>query len=645
MHKVLEKLDERKLKSTPQYRELTFTREAVNQEARTVEIAFASEIEGERWWGIEILDCSAQSVRLARLLNSAPLLYNHDSDDLLGVVEGVSLGTDRVCRATVRFSRNEEAEEAFQDVLDKILTKVSVGYMVHEYVLEKEVEGVPYYRITDWEPYEISMVTLPFDDTVGVGRKFNPQDSPKNPVPEQTPQQTRESGFFNVKIKEQEMEKTIDQLELEGRQLAEKLSASEIETKRREAIISVGARYSEFLTFKDIQRAIDENQHVSQLQDLVIERQKTKHTDTSGQHIGMSDKEVGEYSISRAIAAVLSGDWSKAGLEQAASRAAEEKFKSITPTSSRGFLLPFDVMAKRDFTVGTAAEAGNLVQTTLRDDLFADVLRNELAFGELGATMLFGLTGNLDIPRKTVATSMAFLAETGAATESQPNTGKVTLSAKRISTYVQYSKQAVIQSAMAVEPMLRKDIIDGYAVMFEESGFNGNGTAPNLRGIRNVSGIGSVVGGTNGAQLAWSHICNLESAVANVNGGRNKGNAGYAVNHKTVGWLKQTLKAANFQQFIWNDQGDLPLNGYKAVMTNNVPSNLTKGTSNGVCSSIVYSSAWDMFVLGTFGAVELIVDEITQATNGMNQLILNAFVDAACRRPANFATMDDGLTV
>jgi HK97 family phage major capsid protein len=304
-------------------------------------------------------------------------------------------------------------------------------------------------------------------------------------------------------------------------------------------------------------------------------------------------------------------------------------------------IVPFDVFG-RDFTAGAASEAGNLVATDLRGDLFTDVLRNKLALGNLGTTMLYGLSGNIDIPRKTVGMSLGYLAETALASETQPTTSKITMSPKRISGFVEFSKQAVIQSAMAVEPMLRQDLLSEYGVKVEDAGVNGSGAGSNPRGIRNVSGIGSVVGGANGAQLNWGHIVNLESAVANVNAEPDV-NSGYLVNTKTRGWAKQTLKAANFQQFIW-DNGAQPLNGYRTEVTNTMPSNLTKGTANGVCSSLVYSSMWDMLVIGTFGAIELTLDEVTQATNGMNRLILNAFIDVGCRRPANFAVMDDALT-
>lgn len=639
--------DIKKLAASPNYRELSFTREAVQVDTRTVELAFASEEPYERYWGIEILDCTAASINLSRLLNNAPLLFNHNIDEYIGVVESVTLGPDKVCRATVRFGKSEDADKYYQDVLDGILTKVSVGYMIDEYQLISEKDQQETYRVTNWTPFEISMVTIPADDTVGLGRSMNGDELTPEPIHEPKPEpdktdltqetnQARVSGFFNTP-KETKMELTAEQIAAEA--AFKKMTALEQDNLRTAALVAVGGKYSEYITMSDVQDACSRGHTVQQLQDLVIERQKTKHSDTSNVQIGMNQQELSRYSIARAVRALVTGDWKEAGLEREASEAASKKFG--TGLTGRGFLLPFDMMAKRDFAVGTAAEAGNLVATDLRGDLFVDVLRNQLSLGKLGVTMLYGLTSNIDMPRKTVSGVSGFLAETALATETQPNTGKVTIAPKRISSFIEFSKQAVIASSLAVEPMLRKDIIDDLNVRVEDGVINGNGIGSNMRGIRNTSGIGSVVGGPNGLQVNWGHIVGLESAVANVNAEPDV-NAGYLMNTRTRGWLKTVQKAANLP-FIW-DNGAQPLNGYRSEVTNNVPGNLTKGTANSIASSLIYSSMWDMQVLGFFGSLEILLDEVSIASNGMNRLILNAFVDTGCRRPANFAVMDDGLT-
>ena len=125
-------------------------------EKRTVELAFSSEIEVERWYGIEILDHSPESVRLDRLRDGGALLVDHDWTDQVGVVESVSIDADRRGRAVVRFGRSARADEIFQDIVDGIRKHVSVGYRVLAAKLqETREEWQDVYRITEWEPFEI----------------------------------------------------------------------------------------------------------------------------------------------------------------------------------------------------------------------------------------------------------------------------------------------------------------------------------------------------------------------------------------------------------------------------------------------------------------------------------------------------------
>lgn len=154
----------------PQVRSFDLSRSSINEDARTVDVTFSTETdEVERWFGVEILDHSPKAVRLKRLNNSAPLLLDHDSKEQIGVVEAAKI-QGKTGLATVRFSKSEDAEEIFQDVKDGIRTKVSVGYRVHAIQLESSDKktGRDTYRVTDWEPFEISLVSIPADDSAGV---------------------------------------------------------------------------------------------------------------------------------------------------------------------------------------------------------------------------------------------------------------------------------------------------------------------------------------------------------------------------------------------------------------------------------------------------------------------------------------------
>jgi HK97 family phage major capsid protein len=154
-----------------QTRTFTFNRASSDRKARTVELSFSSETPVERSWGTEILDHGKKSVRLGRLRAGGPLLVDHDARDIVGVIESVRVDADLTGRAVVRFGKSARAEEVFQDVQDGIRRNASVAYVIYEAVEEKTKDSsLPTLRITDWEPYEISLVSVPADTAVGVGR-------------------------------------------------------------------------------------------------------------------------------------------------------------------------------------------------------------------------------------------------------------------------------------------------------------------------------------------------------------------------------------------------------------------------------------------------------------------------------------------
>lgn len=614
-----------------------------------IDLAISSEAPYERWFGIEILSHKADSVDLTRLADGRhPLLLNHDTEKQIGVITQVRLDSDGFLRGRAKFSRSSLGQEIRQDVEDEIRTLVSVGYMIDEIEemdptdptgqrvlrtlsgveFEREMrskhgdafsraglaasraknEEPPVFVVTRWTPFEGSIVPVPADTTVGVGRSAGAEPAPKAEAPAPT--------IILTEIK-----------------MSDKTPA-QLDDERRASIIALGEQYKAYVTERDVADALRNGRSVDGFKDFIIARMESKHTDSAAA-VGMTAKEVQRYSFGRALAAAVTGDWRNAGFEMECSRAVEK----LMGRAPEGFYVPFEAF-NRDFNVGTSSEAGNLVPTSLRTDLFADYLRNKLVLGQLGARILTGLTGNLDLPRKSVASTLAMLTEIGSASETNPNIQKVTLSPKRMGAYVEASKQAIIQSAMSVEGMIRDDLVMSAAVLLEDQCINGAGTGANIRGLRNTTGIGTVAAGSNGAAPAWSHFVDLESACANSNAEPDS-LAGYLVNTRTRGKLKQTQFATNLP-FIWQN-GAQPLNGYRALVTNNVPANLTKGTSTTICSAALFGSDWSDAVIGLFGAPDVTVDPYTKADTGQVKITLNQFADMQVRRPASFSKVEDLL--
>lgn len=626
----------------------------------TVEIAISSEAPYERWFGIEVLRHTADAVDMTRLGDGRhPLLLNHNTDAQIGVVKSVRIDGDKVLRGAVQFSRSALGQEIKQDVEDDIRTHVSVGYFIEDIEevktaadgtetvvrkftgeeFEREMrtqhgeayarsgqaaaraagEAPPTFVVTRWTPFEASVVPVPADVTVGVGRSAGVDSTPATaaktaPAPV-TP---------SIQV-------------LETRKMSDIKTPAELEIERRDAIASLAEQYAKYLDPQDGPKAVRDGRTTpAQFIEFIMQRMVAKHTDTSQLHIGMSTGEAKRYSFGRALVASLTNDWKNAGLELECSRAVEK----IMGRAPEGFYVPFEAMS-RDFNVGTGSEAGNLVSTNLRTDMYVDALRNAQVFGKLGVTYLAGLSGNVDLPRKSTAGTLGMVTEIGSASETNPNTGKATLSPKRVSAFTEVSKQALIQSGIALEGMIRDDLVTGAAVLLENQFINGAGTGAEIQGLRNVSGIGTVVGGANGLAPAWSHIVDLESACANANAEPDRF-SGYLVNTKTRGKYKQTQFATNLP-FIWQN-GDTPLNGYRAAITNNVPANLTKGTSTTICSSALFGSDWSMAVIGLFGAPDVTVDPYTKADSGQVKITLNQFADMKLRQPACISKIDDLLS-
>jgi hypothetical protein len=158
-----------------QFRELKFD-SVPDLESRTFTIPVSSEAPVERWWGTEILDHTDTAINMDRLRDGAPVLLDHDPTKQIGVVEGARVYQQRL-EATIRFSRSALGEEVMQDVIDGIRRNVSIGYRIDDLTeISKDT-----YRATRWSPLEVTVTSVPADNSVGFGRSeedtdFNPLD-------------------------------------------------------------------------------------------------------------------------------------------------------------------------------------------------------------------------------------------------------------------------------------------------------------------------------------------------------------------------------------------------------------------------------------------------------------------------------------
>lgn len=614
----------RNLQDGKAVRSLQLERGAINEEARTVTLAFASETPVERWWGTEILDCTASAMRQARLRAGANLLCDHNTRDVVGVVESVEIGTDKVARAVVRFGKSVRAEEVWQDVKDGIRRNVSVGYLIHRAVLAEERDGQETYRITDWEPYEISLLSVPADMSVGVGRGLSASGAEPAPAAaaSATPSPTKETRTMDT----QATSGAGNAAPVQPTQAAQRNHAVEISALAKD--IKGGPE----LAMSAIQRGLT----VEQFQGEMIRHLSSQPKPTAD--IGMTDKEVRGFSIVRALHALANpldaNARSAAAFEFEASAAAAQKMGK----QARGLMLPYDVVRASDLVKGTATKGGNLVATELLSGSFIDLLRNAMVINSMGAVTLSGLVGDIAIPKQTGAATAYWVAEDGSPTQSGQTIGQVLMSPKTVGAFTDISRKLLLQSSIDVEGMVQNDLATVLGLAIQQAGLVHAADRP--KGILGGHvATPTVVGGANGAAPTWEHVVGLETAVSVANA--DVGTLAYLTNAKVRGKLKTTSKVSGQNGFIW-ENGDTPLNGYRCAITNALPSNLTKGTANN-CSAAIFGN-WADLVIGMWGSLDLTVDTTTLGTSGAVRVIALQDVDIAVRNTESFATFADILT-
>lgn len=635
------------------YRDFNFG-EIVSDDDRTIELSFSSELPYDRGWGVEVLDHSPSSVRLGRLNGSAALLVNHNPDSQIGVVESATIGEDRKGRAIVRFGQSECATEIWQDVKTGIRKLVSVGYQLHPaHVIEGRTgDNSPIIRFLDWEPYEISIVSIPADPTVGVGRAIRANDIPLFIESPERKIMTTET-LEKPEVKEPEVKLDTRTFESKGEQRA---------MDRVTQMLDAGARFGQQ---ELASKFIRDGKSLDDLKDAILDAKITRGDlkVADSPHIGMTDKEIKRFSFIRAIRAVTEPNnaeaQKEAGFEYEVSNAARDK----NPRADRqgGVTVPADVLAapmqvldnnayaqmsrsmgrgQRDLVVGTPTAGGNLVATDLLSASFIDLLVNQMVVMQMGTTLLSDLNGNIAIPRQTGGATISWVAENTAATESQQTIDQVTLTPKSAGVFTDYSRRLLLQTSMSVESFVRMDLARSIALGIDLAAINGSGASNQPRGVLNTAGIGSEAGGANGAAPTWDNVVNLESLVANANAAM--GSMHYLTNTKARGKLKRTQMFSGTNGIpVWNGTD---LNGYSSFVSNQVPSNLVKGTSGAVCSAILFGN-WADLIIGLWGGLDILVDPYTGSSARTTRIVAFQDVDVTVRHPESFAAMVDALTV
>ena len=359
-------------------------------------------------------------------------------------------------------------------------------------------------------------------------------------------------------------------------------------------------------------------------------------TPASGQDRNF-DAECRSFSLMRAIQAQLPNATVDAGRE----REVSAELARRSGRTAEGILVPLQVFEQRVFTTANpgAGPASNIIPTDYRPEQFIDRLRAAIIVRRLGATVLSGLTGNVDIPRLKASATAAWVAEDGALSATDPQTDKVSLTPKHCGALTEYSRNVLMQSSPDVEQLLRNDFAQLLAAALDTAAIKGGGSNEPT-GILGTTGIGDVAMGTDGGPITWAKVIDL---IAEVEIDNAAGSA-FMTNSKVVKTARKTLVTATYgDRMVMSEANSLA--GYPVGMTNLVPSNLTKGNSTSVCSALIFGD-FSQLMIGYWSEFDLLVNpyESTAYTKGHVQIRGMLTADIAVRQAAAFAAIKDLTT-
>lgn len=620
--------------------------------------SFSSEEPVSRWYGDEILSHEPGAVRLGRANSGAcPLLFNHNMDDLIGKVEGITIESDRRGYADIRFGRDARGDWALAQASDDILVNVSFMYRVHKFIEDTENET---YTAIDWEPYEVSLVTVPADASVGIGRSDASDEmsvvietrSQLNPATADIQEESEMFKNRKFSLQEQATDGTAGGASAGVVVDAPKERALGAEAERSRIASIEGMckahNIGEELRRGLIQKGATVDEARAAVLDAVLARGATPAVNMGADHNpDLTDREKAKYSMIRAINAAVNNDWKAAGFELEVSN---DIAKRSGRSPSNGFFAPTNIpfAMRAPYAAGATATGGAVVATNLLAGSFIELLRAKARVMQLGATLISGLVGNVDIPRQTGASAAFWVTEGSTLPESEGTFDKVSLALKSVGTYSQISRNMLLQSTPDIEMLVRADLLATIALGVDLAALSGTGASGQPLGIVNTSGIGSVPGGTNGAAITIDHLIDLETQVAVANA--DDGALAYLANAKTVGALKKLKSTTG--EYLWSNtpggqRTGTPgeINGYPVARSNQARSNLTKGTASGICSEIVFGN-WAEVMVGEWGVLEILPNPYESAAYKAGAVLIRAMqsLDVAIRHAASFSVMSDALT-
>lgn len=383
----------------------------------------------------------------------------------------------------------------------------------------------------------------------------------------------------------------------------------------------------------------ESNGRISPVYQGEIEPEKSVHADVS------------KFSLTKAINDYATYGHCK-GLEGEVSHELMKKHPGMARNS---FLMPMQQFSNVQTYANTdTSTAAGILNTPVMYQNFIDLFRNKMYTQQLGATVLTNLSGSsVSLPRQS-AGATCYWTDGGASsnlTAGNQTADSVTMVPKMLGCNVTFPRNLMTQSSMSVEQFVRNDSVAQIARELDRAGVAGSGSSNQPVGILNngsVPVVTTVANSGNGDVLVWADLVSHETKVA-INNADFGNDLAYLMTPQLRGKLKASPKVATYSaNMIWAD--DNTINGYPAYATNQMPANLTKGSSSGICSSSIFGK-WSELIYGFWdgagsgdGAISVLVNPYTNAASGAIQVVFYLDCQVALRHATSFSIINNALT-
>lgn len=519
----------REIVGTRAEREFTLDRANADKEARTVWMSIASERPYERYWGIETLDVSKTAMRTERLDNGAPILVDHTGRDVVGVIEKWQIAADKKLRVLARFGTSTRAEEVWQDVLAGIRRSTSIGYIIHKAVLTEQGTDVNSYRVTDWEPLEGSLVSVPADPSVGPGRSLS-----------QIPEHKESSEMEHEDTATVERTEPSDlSADLRTSDDAARADERKRVAKRNAEILAIGEQWPDHGGRELALKAIaDPSQTVESFKSNMLKTLAARHRpmdtgrverqpDGGGTPFGMAPREMIAASNLRAFSGVgkilgkpdhecayRAGMWAMAAIHgnPQAIRFCQDNGVQLVQGSREqmGF------QETRTMTEGVFTSAGWLVPVEMESAIIAN--REQYGVMRRICNVIPMSVASTSLPRITGDTSAYFVGEGSSGTTSDPAGDQVTLTLRDLMALTHIGKSTAQDTVIALAEMVAREQARAFSIKEDACAIIGDGTSTygGMRGVATLLQDSNYAGGAYTA--ASGHDTFAEIDVSDVTG-------------------------------------------------------------------------------------------------------------------------------